>query len=63
MQSQLIASLCSLATIGFSHVEYTKGRLLYRLAIMASERLLILQPHNWASRRDHGMMLYYNRYV
>ncbi|XP_062025021.1 uncharacterized protein LOC133741100 isoform X1 [Rosa rugosa] len=32
-----------------------------RLAIMASERLLILQPHNWASRRDHGMMLYYNR--
>lgn len=33
-----------------------------RLAIMASERLLILQPHNWALRRDHGMMLYYNRY-
>ncbi|KAJ9134894.1 hypothetical protein P3X46_032137 [Hevea brasiliensis] len=32
-----------------------------RLAIMASERLLILQPHNWAWRRDHGMMLYYNR--
>lgn len=32
-----------------------------RLAITASERLLILQPHNWASRRDHGMMLYYNR--
>ncbi|XP_012072633.1 uncharacterized protein LOC105634392 isoform X1 [Jatropha curcas] len=32
-----------------------------RLAIMASERLLILQPHNWALRRDHGMMLYYNR--
>ncbi|XP_010535952.1 PREDICTED: uncharacterized protein LOC104811082 isoform X2 [Tarenaya hassleriana] len=31
------------------------------LAIMASERLLILQPHNWALRRDHGMMLYYNR--
>ncbi|CAL8995429.1 unnamed protein product [Prunus brigantina] len=30
---------------------------------MASERLLILQPHNWASRRDHDMMLYYNRYV
>ncbi|MBA0672392.1 hypothetical protein Goklo_024748 [Gossypium klotzschianum] len=32
-----------------------------KLAIMASERLLILQPHNWALRRDHGMMLYYNR--
>ncbi|KAI5353568.1 hypothetical protein L3X38_006462 [Prunus dulcis] len=32
-----------------------------RLTIMASERLLILQPHNWASRRDHDMMLYYNR--
>ncbi|PSS01292.1 GPI-anchored protein like [Actinidia chinensis var. chinensis] len=32
-----------------------------RLAIMASERLLILQPHNWAWRRDHGMMLYYSR--
>ncbi|WCJ29028.1 hypothetical protein M5689_010691 [Euphorbia peplus] len=32
-----------------------------RLAIMASERLLILQPHNWVLRRDHGMMLYYNR--
>ncbi|XP_057525250.1 uncharacterized protein LOC130804719 isoform X1 [Amaranthus tricolor] len=32
-----------------------------RLAIMASERLLILQPHNWSLRRDNGMMLYYNR--
>ncbi|KAL7164636.1 hypothetical protein ACSBR2_040518 [Camellia fascicularis] len=32
-----------------------------RLAIMASERWLILQPNNWALRRDHGMMLYYNR--
>ncbi|KAL4564941.1 hypothetical protein LXL04_029018 [Taraxacum kok-saghyz] len=32
-----------------------------RLAIMASERLLILQPHDWASRRDHGMMLYFSR--
>ncbi|PIN07925.1 hypothetical protein CDL12_19504 [Handroanthus impetiginosus] len=32
-----------------------------RLAIMASERLLILQPHNWALRRDCGMMFYYNR--
>ncbi|KAK8496859.1 hypothetical protein V6N13_122668 [Hibiscus sabdariffa] len=32
-----------------------------RLALMASERLLILQPHNWSLRRDHGMMLYYNR--
>lgn len=30
---------------------------------MASERLLILQPHNWALRRDHGMMLYFNRYM
>lgn len=33
----------------------------FRLAIMASEKLLILQPHNWALRRDHGMMLYYSR--
>ncbi|KMZ72725.1 hypothetical protein ZOSMA_15G00630 [Zostera marina] len=32
-----------------------------RLAVMASERLLILQPHNWALRRDHGMLLYYSR--
>lgn len=32
-----------------------------RLAIMASDKLLILQPHNWALRRDHGMMLYYSR--
>ncbi|KAL7166560.1 hypothetical protein ACSBR2_037268 [Camellia fascicularis] len=32
-----------------------------RLAIMASERLLILQPHNWTLRRDHGLMLYYSR--
>ncbi|KAL6556469.1 hypothetical protein OROGR_005757 [Orobanche gracilis] len=32
-----------------------------RLAIMASERLLILQPHNWVLRRDYGMMLYYKR--
>ncbi|KAL8239011.1 hypothetical protein R6Q59_015578 [Mikania micrantha] len=32
-----------------------------RLAIMASEKLLILQPHNWALRRDHGMMLYFTR--
>ncbi|KAJ0802254.1 hypothetical protein HanPI659440_Chr03g0127041 [Helianthus annuus] len=31
------------------------------LAIMASEKLLILQPHNWALRRDHGMMLYFMR--
>ncbi|XP_042032447.1 uncharacterized protein LOC121779188 [Salvia splendens] len=32
-----------------------------RLAIMASERLLILQPHNWCLRRDYGMLLYYKR--
>lgn len=32
-----------------------------RLSIMASERLLILQPHNWVLRRDHGMLLYYSR--
>ncbi|XP_042388840.1 uncharacterized protein LOC121980727 isoform X2 [Zingiber officinale] len=32
-----------------------------RLAIMASERLLILQPGNWTLRRDHGMLLYYSR--
>ncbi|KAI3825314.1 hypothetical protein L1987_06796 [Smallanthus sonchifolius] len=31
------------------------------LAIMASEKLLILQPHNWALSRDHGMMLYFTR--
>ncbi|KAL8536540.1 hypothetical protein ACS0TY_011944 [Phlomoides rotata] len=31
------------------------------LAIMASERLLILQPHNWCLRRDYGMMLYYKK--
>ncbi|KAL8172293.1 hypothetical protein V2J09_024097, partial [Rumex salicifolius] len=31
------------------------------LAIMAAERLLILQPHNWVLRREHGLMLYYNR--
>jgi len=36
---------------------------IYRLAIMASERLLILQPHNWSLRRDHGMLLYYSRYA
>lgn len=34
----------------------------FRLAIMASERLLILQPHNWSLRRDYGMMLYFCRY-
>lgn len=32
-----------------------------RLSIMSSERLLILQPHNWALRRDHGMLLYHSR--
>ncbi|KAJ6850083.1 uncharacterized protein M6B38_265755 [Iris pallida] len=32
-----------------------------RLALMASERLLLLQPHNWTLRRDHGMLLYYSR--
>ncbi|GLU05210.1 hypothetical protein SLE2022_223220 [Rubroshorea leprosula] len=32
-----------------------------RLAIMALERLLILQPHNWALRRDYGLMLYFDR--
>ncbi|CAL9163238.1 uncharacterized protein LOC103982007 isoform X2 [Musa acuminata AAA Group] len=32
-----------------------------RLAIMASERLLILQPDNWTLRRDHGLLLYYSR--
>lgn len=32
-----------------------------RLAVMASERLLILQPHNWRLRRDHGMLLYFSR--
>lgn len=28
---------------------------------MASERLLILQPHNWSLRRGRGMLLYFNR--
>ncbi|KVH88869.1 hypothetical protein Ccrd_025121 [Cynara cardunculus var. scolymus] len=32
-----------------------------RLSITAWEKLLILQPHNWALRRDHGMMLSYSR--
>ncbi|XP_072984244.1 uncharacterized protein [Typha latifolia] len=32
-----------------------------RLAIMASERLLLLQPDNWTLRRDRGMLLYYSR--
>ncbi|CAA7406443.1 unnamed protein product [Spirodela intermedia] len=32
-----------------------------RLAVMASERLLLLQPHDWTLRRDHGMLLYYSR--
>ncbi|CAN6487112.1 unnamed protein product [Victoria cruziana] len=32
-----------------------------KLAIMASERLLILQPDNWALRRDHGLLLYHSR--
>ncbi|XP_052171485.1 uncharacterized protein LOC127787466 isoform X2 [Diospyros lotus] len=49
----------------FSKIERSNNLLVrpqdLRLAIMASERLLILQPHNWALRRDHGMMLYYNR--
>lgn len=47
------------------HAEGSKVPLLrpqeLRLAIMASERLLILQPHNWSLRRDHGMLLYYSR--
>ncbi|KAK1262104.1 Protein MOR1 [Acorus gramineus] len=49
----------------FSQVDCSKVPLLrpqeLRLAIMASERLLILQPHNWALRRDHGMLLFYSR--
>ncbi|GAA0145847.1 hypothetical protein LIER_05941 [Lithospermum erythrorhizon] len=49
----------------FSNCDGSKVPLLrpqdLRLAIMASERLLVLQPHNWALRRDHGMMLYYRR--
>ncbi|CAI9755513.1 unnamed protein product [Fraxinus pennsylvanica] len=44
----------------FSNVPLLRPREL-RLATMASERLLILQPHNWAFRRDYGMMLYYSR--
>ncbi|XP_068655664.1 uncharacterized protein [Aristolochia californica] len=32
-----------------------------KLAVMASERLLVLQPHNWALRRDHGMLLFYSK--
>ncbi|KAK1306094.1 Protein MOR1 [Acorus calamus] len=49
----------------FSQVDCSKVPLFrpqeLRLAIMASERLLILQPHNWALRRDHGMLLFYSR--
>eukprot|EP00249_Psilotum_nudum_P018583 c26873_g2_i6 orf=487-837(+) len=32
-----------------------------RLAIMSSERLMILKPHNWSLRRDHGLLLYHSR--
>ena len=67
--SKLEDKLSSIATVTlaledklpFMHTKLNY-RVLHRLAVMATERLLILQPHNWALRRDHGMMLYYNRY-
>ncbi|XP_078163712.1 transglutaminase family protein isoform X2 [Carex rostrata] len=31
------------------------------LAIMAAERMLLLQPDNWTLRRDYGLLLYYAR--
>ncbi|KAI3777495.1 hypothetical protein L1987_47295 [Smallanthus sonchifolius] len=43
------------------HDDKTDGDFVKLLAIMASEKRLILQPHNWALRRDHGMMLYFTR--
>lgn len=47
------------------HSELAVGALLrpqnLRLALMASERLLLLQPHNWSVRRDHGLLLYHSR--
>lgn len=47
------------------HTELAVGALLrprnLRLALMASERLLLLQPHNWVLRRDHGLLLYHSR--
>lgn len=46
-------------------IESSKNPLLrpleLRLATMAAERLLILQPDNWTLRREHGMLLYYSR--
>lgn len=30
------------------------------LAVMASERLLVVQPQDWALRRDHGMLLFHS---
>lgn len=47
------------------HTELAVGALLrphnLRLALMASERLLLLQPHDWSLRRDHGLLLYHSR--
>eukprot|EP00246_Nothoceros_aenigmaticus_P010781 TRINITY_DN2761_c0_g2_i10.p1 TRINITY_DN2761_c0_g2~~TRINITY_DN2761_c0_g2_i10.p1 ORF type:complete len:183 (-),score=13.42 TRINITY_DN2761_c0_g2_i10:249-797(-) len=32
-----------------------------RLAMAASERLLVLYPQSWSLRKDHGMLLYHSR--
>ncbi|XP_024373562.1 uncharacterized protein [Physcomitrium patens] len=32
-----------------------------QLAVMASERLVLLEPRNWAIRKEHGMLLYHRR--
>ncbi|KAI3799260.1 hypothetical protein L1987_34552 [Smallanthus sonchifolius] len=44
-----------------TNYKHVKFLIRLRLAIMASEKRLILQPHNWALRRDHDMMLYFTR--
>ncbi|KAH7443076.1 hypothetical protein KP509_02G018000 [Ceratopteris richardii] len=52
------------STQGDSH-ELAVGALLrpksLRLAIMASERLRLLCPHDWVLMRDHGLLLYHNK--
>ncbi|KAL8106630.1 hypothetical protein AgCh_023409 [Apium graveolens] len=40
---------------------HAKLRSFPKMAIMASKKLFILQPHNWALRRDNDMMLYFDR--
>ncbi len=33
-----------------------------RLSVLASERLLLLEPRNWVLRKEHGLLLYHSRY-